>query len=360
MQVKSALLIHFIYNKPPNTNNTQPHSGFYMQSSTPMPQPWLAFSRPNVRDLAYALCCPPVLLHMPKNIQPQAQQKSPTLPNNLVLPNTAFWHTHFVNYLPKLQALEANPQPLNQFLGQQLTSFRLGFRFEALLLFWLQDTAYHHYQLIAHNIQIFANTGNNATTTGELDFLVHNTATNDIEHWEVAIKFFLGEAPFTPAHWKGLKGADNLAKKTQHMLTKPFSHQHVMVDGVTYKVDKRVAIIKGRFFEPVHEQAALAQANLAWLNPALPRGKWYNHIPTLHDQETQQWRAARRVEWFTKRDCYDAFDLGTHPKQKANGIYAFSGRRKPLTWQTGLYFQQHLPHANPAHPSHDAVMLRLD
>ncbi len=29
---------------------------------------------------------------------------------------------------------------------------------------------------------------------GELDFLIKNTETNQIEHWEVALKYYLGEA----------------------------------------------------------------------------------------------------------------------------------------------------------------------
>lgn len=326
-------------------------------------QPWLQFKRPLVRDLAYALGCPPVLLHIPKCIDiPQRQ-------GDITLPDTACWQQHFLDYLPRLMALESDPKPLNRFLAQHLTSFRLGFRFEGLLLFWLLDSAYHHYELIAHNIQLFAQDDSQHSTAGqhtigELDFLVHNKKTHATEHWEVAIKFFLGEAPFSPAHWKGLKGTDNLARKMQHMINKSFRYEQVTVDGITHKIDKRVAIIKGRFYEPTHQMHALSHAkqsgSLSWLNPALPRGIWYNHIPEDAQTQPDGWRNGRRVEWFTKRDCYDAFDLGTHPKQLQDAIHQFSGRRQPLTWHTGLYFRQSLATDNSIHTSDEAVMLRLD
>lgn len=303
-----------------------------------MPYPWLEFKRPLVRDLAYTIGCPPVITDWPEE-----------LTNHTVeLTSNAFWEELFAAYLPRLQELENDPKPLNRFIGQHLNSFRLGFRFEALMLFWLMDTKYHDYELIAHNVQIFSETNLNETL-GEVDFLVKNTLTNQVEHWELAVKFFLGEAPYSPAHWKGLRGSDNLAHKANHIQNKSFRFESVNVDGQEIHIDRRVAIIKGRFFEPQHDPDYVTPS---WLNSAIPMGKWLNQIPEPTDPSN--WRQGKRVEWFTKRDIYDAFYMGTHPKQAQDRIHAFQGRRIPLVWQSGLYFDLSQPEGK------QAVMLRLE
>lgn len=293
--------------------------------------PWLAYKRPQVRDLAYAIACPPILSSVP------AELTTAFNANPIELTTTAFWQKHYFRYVPKLNYLERNSRELNCFLAKNYTSLRLGSRFEALLMYWFQDTEYHPFRLIAHNIQLF----DAHKTIGELDFILLNTLTNEIEHWEVAVKFFLGEAPFSPAYWKGLKGADNLLKKTTHMLTKSLGYDEVIIGGKTYPINKRVAVIKGRFFIPDHQQREYELAQIDWLNPNLPVGKWFNHIPNFAINQTDeyQWRRGKRVEWLTKRDCYDYFDF-RHSQQQQ--------------WQTGLYFNELSDNA-----TENAIMLRL-
>lgn len=300
------------------------------------PQAWLSFKRPLVRDLAYTIACPPVITSWPADLYSA----------DVDLTDNAFWKHHFLTYLPKLHALENNPKPLNRFIGQHLNSFRLGFRFEALMLFWLMDSAYHDYELIAHNVQIFSKTNPNQTL-GEVDFLVKNTQTNYVEHWELAVKFFLGEPPYSPPHWKGLKGSDNLAHKVAHMQKKSFRFKKVTVDGQDIHINKRVAIIKGRFFEPLHDTN---YKKPKWLNHDLPMGRWLNHVPNNFNEH--DWRNGERVEWFTKRDIYDTFHLGNHPKQSQDIIHQFHGRRNPLVWRSGLFFDLSQPVGK------QAVMLR--
>lgn len=287
--------------------------------------PWLAFRRPNVRDLAYAIACPPVLLTwaMPN-------------PNEAIeLTSTAFWQRQFWRFLPRLHELDHNPKPLNRFLAQHLLSHRLGFRFETLIHFWLTQTDYHDYELLAHNVQLFVG----KQTCGELDFLVKNKAADTIEHWELAIKFYLGKPPFDPPHWVGLNQKDTLANKIAHLQQKQFNLTEL--DG--YHIDKRIAIIKGRFFLPQHLLANVHQFQPpCWLNSALPLGIWQNQLPD--NLNPTHWRRAYRVEWFTKRDFYDQFELNQHPKQQTSLLHQFSGRRHPIVWQSGLYF--HITHVD--------------
>ncbi len=52
------------------------------------------------------------------------------------------------------------------------------------------DRDYHPFELLGHSIQII----DGAKTVGELDFLLHNHDTQQVEHWEVALKYYLAEA----------------------------------------------------------------------------------------------------------------------------------------------------------------------
>ena len=49
-------------------------------------------------------------------------------------------------------------------------------------------------------------------TIGELDFLVYNTTEQRIEHWEVALKYYLGEKDLSLPYWYGLNREDTLLK----------------------------------------------------------------------------------------------------------------------------------------------------
>lgn len=116
-----------------------------------------------------------------------------------------------------------NPTTLIEFV-QQLKSTRLGLRFEYLFWFWLQDEANPHYQLIQHSIQIIEG----KHTKGEIDFLVLNRLTQQIEHWEVALKYYLGEADLHLARWYGLNRSDTLFRKLNHFSEKQFQFSQVL------------------------------------------------------------------------------------------------------------------------------------
>ena len=133
---------------------------------------WQNYHHPHVRNLAWVLSSPALLSYLPNFHQP------------LTVLDDDFWQQNYQNYIPKLQALDLNPQPLTDFLTQH-KNHRLGYYFEYLLLFWLQDKNFHSFELIKHRATLFEG----KTTIGELDFLLKNQATGKIEHWEVAIKF---------------------------------------------------------------------------------------------------------------------------------------------------------------------------
>jgi hypothetical protein len=169
---------------------------------TPSNFEWLDFHQPAVRDLAFALASPPLLINWPTELTPE---------RIIDLPSDAFWQSHFQRYLPRLHALDQDPTELNTMLAS-LPTTRLGVRFEALLSFWLNDHTdhWHDLELLAKNIQL----KDDKRTIGEVDFIIQNKITHEIEHWELSLKFYLGEGVMRPYEWRGLNDRDTFGRKT--------------------------------------------------------------------------------------------------------------------------------------------------
>ena len=255
--------------------------------------PWKTYRRPYVRDLAYVLACPNVLTEW-----------LDVAPVSVHSPN--FWRQQFAAYQQRLKELDSTIayQALTRYLLKRPSPNRLGFHFEGLLSFWLADgfaRKLHPYEMIASNVQLY----NGKQTIGELDLILYNHEENLVEHWELAIKFFMGSAPFTPENWVGINSNDNLQRKMTHMQTKQF--RTVWVDTEEHgqiKIDKRYGVIKGRFFLPIN---TCNFTYPSWLAPSFPIHKWCdsNDMTSLATLDIKALRAAHYIEWFSKRDFYD-------------------------------------------------------
>lgn len=286
--------------------------------------PWEAFRRPFVRDLAYVLSCPNVLT---KWIDFAPHQNTHTV----AVHSADFWQQQFQAYQQRLEELDRTNayQELTRYLLKRPSPNRLGFHFEGLLSFWLEDgfaRQLHSHEMLANNVQLY----NGKQTTGELDLILYNHQDDLVEHWELAIKFFMGAAPFEPINWVGINSNDNLQRKMTHMQTKQF--RTLWVDTQKHgkiKIDKRYAVIKGRFFLPINISDFTYPS---WLSPSFPMHEWCDKSDSkaLATIDTSALRAAHYIEWFSKRDFYD-------------------NRRLPLrynengTLRTGLYFKADRP-----------------
>ena len=286
--------------------------------------PWEAYRRPFVRDLAYVLACPNVLTTWLDFAPHQTTHK-------VAIHSAAFWQQQFETYKPRLKELDTTNayQSLTRYLLKRPSPNRLGFHFEGLLSFWLEDgfaRKLHPYETLANNVQLY----NGKQTTGELDLILYNHEDNLVEHWELAIKFFMGSAPFAPINWVGINSNDNLQRKMTHMQTKQF--RTVWVETKNHgqvKIDKRYGVIKGRFFLPMNI------ANFVyphWLTLSFPMHEWCDKTDnaTLATIDVTALRAAHYIEWFSKRDFYDNRQLVL--------IYSENG-----TLRTGLYFEGDRP-----------------
>jgi len=244
---------------------------------------WLNFRQPAVRDLAFALASPPLLSHWPTEFAPH---------RTIELLDDPFWQSHFQRYLPRLRALDDDPTELNQSLAK-LPSSRLGIRFEALLSFWLNDHSghWHDFELLAKNIQL----KDEKRTIGEVDFIIENKLTHEIEHWELSLKFYLGDGSLQPYEWRGLNDRDTFGRKIKHTLQRQFNVDciHLPEWGET-TIHKRVAIFKGRLFYPDQVANSAKKSLATWLNPEHLRGTWGYYLP-----KEIIWRRAARREWLT-------------------------------------------------------------
>ena len=281
--------------------------------------PWEQFKRPYVRDLAFVLACPNVLT---KWLDFSPEQNT----HAIKVHSSAFWLARFEAYKARLDELDNTTayRELTRYLLKRPSPNRLGFHFEGLLSFWLEDgyaRELHPYETLANNVQLF----NGKQTVGELDLILYNHNEQLIEHWELAIKFFMGAPPFAPEHWVGINSNDNLERKMTYMQTKQF--RAVWVDTKSrgrVRIDKRYGVIKGRFFLPVNMNNF---DKPDWLSPNFPIHKWCdkNDEAMLATLDSSKLRAAHYIEWFTKRDFYDDATVSKNTRP-TTGLYFLDQR----------------------------------
>ncbi|MFO1391848.1 MAG: DUF1853 family protein [Agitococcus sp.] len=260
---------------------------------------WQSFTHPHVRNLAWVLASPSLLSYLPNTHY------------DVDVLDDDFWSTQYLAYIPKLLQLDCNPQPLEFFLARH-NNHRLGYYFEYLLQFWLQDRDFHYFELIKHRATLF----DGKTTVGELDFLVKNHQTGQIEHWEAAVKFYLGYEPLNDAYcWWGANDNDRLGNKLQHLAHKQFSH----LSYEDWTIERRCLVVKGRLFYPLSRKTLLERTQSESLNCLAAQHLQGSHLLwsefIKHPQaRLLQWRYAGKDEWFANQQQYKQL-LVSSPQQ---------------------------------------------
>jgi len=251
------------------------------------------FSNRWVRDLAWVIASPPLVS---KNV------------------NDTYWWNHdnclneFTDCLPALLALDKDPSPLIEHFDK-LKSARLGLRFEHFIAYWLIISP--NYQPLTQNLQIITPLKKGSHTHGELDFIIRDTHTNTVIHLEVAVKFYLGSAPYEdPFRWFGTNTNDQLGKKVEHLqqhqtqLTTKFS-PYLHERG--YQIDERQCLLKGRLFYPEGSDAAPEGVSKNHL-----RGRWIQSTKSIEDGvlysiEKKDWLATLSEKDLISRSSQLAF-----------------------------------------------------
>jgi len=231
-----------------------------------------SFSDPNVRALAWAIGGPS-LMHKMRDVS--------------VLPSGEH-QEHLELALPWLQSLDDNPESLSDELAKKPT-WKVGLLFESLVLYWLEHGS--RFTVLGQNVPV----KNDERTLGAYDLVVQR-ADGRVEHWELAIKFYLQKhADSAWDAWVGPNARDRLDLKLNKMLLHqlPLSNtgpgRHALRDlGVVGPV-KRRAFIKGMFFTPWQEADPIMpmgadprqthgvyvrQSELAAYVDGFPRSRW--------------------------------------------------------------------------------------
>ncbi len=243
----------------------------------------ISWQHPAVRDLAWAIGSPPL-------------QYRPDAP--VYWPDADWCQQQLQAASTWLDNLDKQPQPLIDWLAQT-NDRRLGRRFEDLLAFWLSWPDNQHYQLLLRNHAL----RNAERTLGEIDFLVRNKQSQAIEHWEVAVKFYLGTGN---GYWLGPGQRDRLDLKLKRLdehqltLTQLVAGQQWLaeLDLPQPVAIKPVCLVKGRLFYP---RLDADQQNLTPPNTSAThlRAHWFSHDEFLAEADHHQlrWQLLDKTYW---------------------------------------------------------------
>ena len=192
------------------------------------------FKHQSVRDLAWAVCSPPLISN---------------LSDSCVWPESKWFQQLYEQSLPWMSAVDENPAELNKLLADQRDR-RLGKYFETLWFFWLSHNP--RYQVIENNLQIIID----GETLGEIDFIVLDKVTKKTMHWEVAVKFYLGLGDTSEmSHWHGPNLRDRLDIKVEHLLHRQSvitrdQRVALWLKQRGLRIDACTVILKGRLYYP--------------------------------------------------------------------------------------------------------------
>lgn len=186
-----------------------------------------------------------------------------------------------------------------------LSHMPMGKYFEQLLFFILQRD--ERYEIILQNHQIVEG----KTTVGEIDLVVRDTVSDQLEHWEIALKFYLqsttGSEQFTML---GPDAKDNLARKikklTEHQMTLS-SHPQIQHLLKLQSIDCKL-FIKGQFFYHLNNRKLMT--NDAY--PLHDRGWWCLHSEVeqmLNDN--LKWAILDKPDWIGSHQTTAGHTLNT-------------------------------------------------
>lgn len=260
---------------------------------------WMQFSQPEVRNLAWCILSPSLA-------------SIPTHDINLVKIDSDD------AVIEWLKQLDNNPQAINKWMNE-FASVRLGHRFEHYWRFYWAARGNHLDQLF--NTQI--NTPQR--TLGELDALLYS-AEETVDHYELAIKFYLGyQVPnSSDTLWMGPNTNDRLDLKLKQMQTKQLTlldrDKSAIPCHWNYHSISKNLIMKGLLFYPLKDNLKLDRADALTPKPPHYSGAGHQKSWWLRGAEIQEignssiltkvntWCLLTRQEWFAPIQIDSASD----------------------------------------------------
>jgi hypothetical protein len=244
----------------------------------------LPFNHPFVRDLAWVMASPSLLADSIQVVSNDACQE--------IYNNNIDW----------LVKLDEQPELLLAALEQQ-KSHRLGYYFEHLVAFWLQQ------RIADENFASHVRVYEEKRTLGEFDFLFKTKRSDSLIHWETAVKFYLHyQAEDGKVWWYGPNAQDRLDIK----LDRVFNHQlklsaspqgRALLQEKGFENVQSQTFFKGYLFYPVSSDWRHPQPLPDNIAPHHLTG-WWTRINTLElpdHEESDRWVVLPRLEWLAPR-----------------------------------------------------------
>ena len=253
-----------------------------------------SLQNPAHRDLAYLLASPSLL--------------DDTMDISVI--SSAEWWEWFLAAKDWIAADDRAPATLNQLVNTQ-RRHKLGLYAEDLFLYYLETAS--PYEVIAHDLQSFIGT----RSIGAFDFLLRSPC-GRIEHWEMAIKYFVQYTPSTS--WKdfiGPGGTDSLQRKMNKMLKRqillgdrPEAQADLQKKGYPLPELKRIVSV-GKLFR-AHHQPYVSPIHGA---PEQPTGSWTHKttfLQYLSDNPHKRWVIRQHPQWIAPTLLSYAQDSMSH------------------------------------------------
>ncbi len=190
-----------------------------------------------------------------------------------------------------LQRLSSSPLDTN---ARYQGNSRLGFIYQHLCTQAFTNSA--HYQVTAEEIQL----SDKGKTLGAIDLIVHNQTKQLIEHWEVAVKFYL----LHQGIWYGPNAHDQLDKKLHRML----SHQLAMSNSAIFQqqypelnVDAHRLLMQGRLYtNPFNNEQTPSHCLGHKINSSQINGYWCYYSQA--EQIPQPLYELPKIRWATGKE----------------------------------------------------------
>ena len=233
------------------------------------------------RDLAW-LIASPSLLAPSKEVPTVSSQE---------------WWSLFKEAFDWIKQEDQNPQRLQTFIDTP-RQFKLGLYAEDLMLYYLRYGS--PFEVLAHDLQVF----NKKRSIGAFDFILKNP-NGSIEHWEMAIKYYLQYKPSTKwIDFVGPAGKDTLQRKMDKMLKRQMLLGHTQ-DAKHTLAQKNIplpqtqkVISVGRLFGAWGRDFTLPLSG----DPQQPTGLWIykkDLMQLLQEKERSRWCIRIHPNWLS-------------------------------------------------------------
>lgn len=255
----------------------------------------IQFKNKQVRALAWILRSPSMI------------SNAYTENKNVTNCDQSWGESMYQQHLDWFVELDANPSGLEKWLDK-LRSFRLGIRFERLLIFffqYLQDIG--AISEFTHNLGIY---DEKKISLGELDFVFFDYKLDSRVHLELSVKFFL----FQPEEFNyhrlcGPNGQDWLFHKTEHLFSRQLHisnsvegkmalNDHFSESASTKPIVKQL-LLRGVLYHPLGHELKLNHDESELVNKNVLTG-WWAFPEFFYQADTEhigRWIIIDKLDW---------------------------------------------------------------